>query len=369
LNIGSVSDLSAVEWSADDYFIEISVNGTVMGTSKLLSVPFALVAKEVENVDYSQIDNTPTIPSDINQLDDTDNLLQGGFSGSFNDLTDIPTGLADGDDDTQLTETEVDAYVANNGYLTEEVDGSVTNEIELPSQSGNTGKILSTDGTSPAWVVDDVLTETEVDAYVANNGYLTSIADNSINGTDIALGGDVQGDIMYYNGTDWVRLPAGTSGQVLQTNGAGANPSWETVNSASSPVYGYAKITAPGTAISTETNFGKHTTASVSTTVSSNGISWNNTNKEFDITSTGVYEVMVTGSFYNNNNDVTFKIYVNVVEKNSVDILYVYSSTGNPFTINWIGSVTGGSSIKATLQGTDTSSFDSGSSFTIKKLD
>ncbi len=45
LNIGSVSDLSVVDWSADTYFIEISVNGTLMGTSQLLSVPYALYAE------------------------------------------------------------------------------------------------------------------------------------------------------------------------------------------------------------------------------------------------------------------------------------------------------------------------------------
>jgi len=35
-----------------------------------------------------------------------------------------------------------------------------------------------------------------------------------------------QGDLVYYNGTAWVKLPAGTSGQFLKTNGAGANPAW-----------------------------------------------------------------------------------------------------------------------------------------------
>ena len=46
-------------------------------------------------------------------------------------------------------------------------------------------------------------------------------------GTDItSISGLAQGDILYYNGTDWVRLGAGTSGQVLQTGGTGANPSW-----------------------------------------------------------------------------------------------------------------------------------------------
>ena len=46
LDIGSVSDLSTVDWGADSYFIEISVNGTVMGTSQILSVPYALYAEK-----------------------------------------------------------------------------------------------------------------------------------------------------------------------------------------------------------------------------------------------------------------------------------------------------------------------------------
>lgn len=43
---------------------------------------------------------------------------------------------------------------------------------------------------------------------------------------DLAISGQAQGDILYCNGTNWVRLAAGTSGQVLQTQGASANPRW-----------------------------------------------------------------------------------------------------------------------------------------------
>ena len=39
-----------------------------------------------------------------------------------------------------------------------------------------------------------------------------------------------QGDIIYFNGTDWVDLAPGTNGQYLQTQGAGANPQWATVS-------------------------------------------------------------------------------------------------------------------------------------------
>lgn len=37
-----------------------------------------------------------------------------------------------------------------------------------------------------------------------------------------------QGDILYYDGSALTRLPAGTSGQFLKTQGAGANPIWAT---------------------------------------------------------------------------------------------------------------------------------------------
>ena len=35
-----------------------------------------------------------------------------------------------------------------------------------------------------------------------------------------------QGDIIYYDGSNWVRLPAGDAGKVLKSQGAGANPIW-----------------------------------------------------------------------------------------------------------------------------------------------
>ena len=45
-------------------------------------------------------------------------------------------------------------------------------------------------------------------------------------GQFIDLASAAQGDVLYYNGTSYVRLAPGTSGQQLQTQGAGANPIW-----------------------------------------------------------------------------------------------------------------------------------------------
>jgi hypothetical protein len=46
----------------------------------------------------------------------------------------------------------------------------------------------------------------------------------------------VQGDIVYYNGSSWVVLAPGTAGQILQTNGAGSNPTWVNNGGGSTPV-------------------------------------------------------------------------------------------------------------------------------------
>ncbi|HXG79705.1 MAG TPA: DUF2793 domain-containing protein [Methyloceanibacter sp.] len=42
------------------------------------------------------------------------------------------------------------------------------------------------------------------------------------------IGSAAQGDILYRGASGWARLPAGTSGQFLQTQGASANPQWAT---------------------------------------------------------------------------------------------------------------------------------------------
>jgi hypothetical protein len=46
----------------------------------------------------------------------------------------------------------------------------------------------------------------------------------------LSVPSQAQGDLLYFNGTNWVRLPAGSTGQFLKTFGAGQNPAWATVS-------------------------------------------------------------------------------------------------------------------------------------------
>jgi len=87
-----------------------------------------------------------------------------------------------------------------------------------------------------AYVVDDIVTfggETFI-CILASTGNATS---NTTYWAKLAKKGDditvltTQGDFVYRDATGVQRLPAGTAGQVLQTGGPGANPSWTSASS------------------------------------------------------------------------------------------------------------------------------------------
>ena len=93
---------------------------------------------------------------------------------------------------------------------------------------------------STAYVVDDIVTSSD-ETFIciqastgnatSNATYWTKLAAKGTDGTDVGTTLTTQGDILYRDGSGLQRLGAGTSGQVLQTGGSGANPSWGTVSS------------------------------------------------------------------------------------------------------------------------------------------
>ncbi|MFA5961227.1 MAG: hypothetical protein WC848_00920 [Parcubacteria group bacterium] len=69
--------------------------------------------------------------------------------------------------------------------------------------------------------------------------YLLSMTSGGVMGFDtnsylVAPSTPAQGDVLYYNGTSWVNLPAGTDGYYLQTRGVGVNPRWAEATAGSS---------------------------------------------------------------------------------------------------------------------------------------
>ena len=61
--------------------------------------------------------------------------------------------------------------------------------------------------------------------------YWNVMAAKGVDGTDVGTTLTTQGDVLYRDGSGLQRLAAGTAGQVLQTGGSGANPSWTTMSS------------------------------------------------------------------------------------------------------------------------------------------
>ena len=91
-----------------------------------------------------------------------------------------------------------------------------------------------------AYVVDDIVThgnetficiQAGTGNATSNASYWTKLAAKGTDGTDVGTTLTTQGDILYRDGSGLQRLAAGTSGQVLQTGGSGANPSWTNVSS------------------------------------------------------------------------------------------------------------------------------------------
>ncbi len=132
VNIGEGTVVSGnfttIDWGNSPYFLKVEIDTGSgyqdFGTAEFKAVPYAKYAEKAGNT----------------------------FSGNFGDLSNVPSGLSDGDDDTHLTETQVDSYVANNGYLTQ-VDN--IQGIPVSSTTPANGQVLKYNGTQFVPADDD----------------------------------------------------------------------------------------------------------------------------------------------------------------------------------------------------------------------
>jgi hypothetical protein len=97
-----------------------------------------------------------------------------------------------------------------------------------PNPTIGTGKVTSTHILDASITGDDIASGTVTSTNITDATITTAdIANNSIDGSKINLTSNASGDMMYYNGTDWVRIAAGTTGQVLISAGTSV-PAWTT---------------------------------------------------------------------------------------------------------------------------------------------
>ncbi len=61
---------------------------------------------------------------------------------------------------------------------------------------------------------------------IANPVSISGTVSSGGTANSLSITGETHGDLLYFDGSDWVRLPAGEVGQFLQSFGASAAPSW-----------------------------------------------------------------------------------------------------------------------------------------------
>jgi uncharacterized protein (TIGR02145 family) len=144
-----------IDWSNGPYFLKTEADpagGTsysITGVTEILSVPYALHANSAENITGTITETDPvfngSVAKNITTTDTTNWNNKSEFNGQYSSLTGAPVlaPVATSGSYDDLTEkpeipTTTSQLTNNSGFLTTEVDGSVTNELQALSRSNDT---------------------------------------------------------------------------------------------------------------------------------------------------------------------------------------------------------------------------------------
>ena len=246
---------ASIDWSAGPFFIktETDPNGgtnySIIGTSQLLSVPYALHAKTAETVtgetdplfvaspayeitsgdivnwnNKLEVEQDSSVTNEIQALsisNDTVFLSNGGFvklpagfDGQYSSLTGKPTNVS--------------TFANDAGYLTSEKDSSLTNEIQVLSISNDTvylsnGGFVKLPASFDGQYCSLSGKPTNVSTFINDAGYLTSEKDSSITNEIQSL--SISNDTVFLSNGGFVKLPAGFDGQYSSLSGKPTNVS------------------------------------------------------------------------------------------------------------------------------------------------
>ena len=124
--------------------------------------------------------------------------------------------------------------------------------------------------------------------------------------------------------------------------------------------YGFVRLNDDGTQDANENNFGLGSTVTgdivEAVPITSSNIAWDDTNKVFSITKTGIYEVVCDCKIsINGTRNTTLSIYINTAadtlgEKVQTEVFEVDSADDPvPSTIRWMGKIEDGEHIAVTI--------------------
>jgi len=174
-----------INWEEGVFFLKTTVDGIELGTTQLLSVPYAKYADKAGNTfngDYNDLTNLPSFSGwDMNINDD--------FSGDYNDLNNTP--------DFNLWD--------KNAY--DDFSGIYDDLVNIPTFSG--------------WDKD------VLDDFSGDYNDLVNTPISVDTSRFISIANSTLGDLAYFDGTKWQALNTGSEGQVLSMESA--LPVWKDV--------------------------------------------------------------------------------------------------------------------------------------------
>ncbi|MFK5959521.1 MAG: hypothetical protein QM495_11720, partial [Lutibacter sp.] len=220
VSIGEGTNLSGnfdtINWSIAQLKVEIDPDNsgyTDMGTTDFKNVPLAKFAEVAGNVptNVSQLTNdagylTSYIETDGSTTNEIQNISISGdqLSISNGNTITIPAGTV------YQAGTGIQIDSSNNIINIGDGDASPTNEIQTISKSGNTVTLSNGGGTFTDADTNTQLSESQVDGYVANNGYLTSETDGDTTNELQSL--SVSGNQLSITNGNTITLPTGSGG-------------------------------------------------------------------------------------------------------------------------------------------------------------
>ena len=212
-------NMATINWANGPYFIKTETDPTggssytITGTSQLLSAPYALYAKTSGSSTPGPIGpQGPQGPAGANGLDGATG--PAGTNGTNG--VGVPVGGTTG---------QVLAKVDGTDYNTQWVTPS--GGTSLPAQTGNAGKVLTTDGTNPSWTNAPILGTLQVSP--VTSGGTTNVTVSNLNVRNIMLdyqggNGNASGTIINIIVPSAASYPAGTILTFSSTNTITTSP-------------------------------------------------------------------------------------------------------------------------------------------------
>lgn len=143
------------------------------------------------------------------------------FAGTYTLTMDLNLeDQATSPDSTGMLVYDNDVAGLDNGSLAwMDNDGNVRYPLDYATLPSTDGQIVIYNATTDKWVP------------LVLSGDATMLQTGAVSVSDLTIASQVAGDILYFNGTNWVRLAKGTDGEVLKL--ASGVPDWGTDNSGS----------------------------------------------------------------------------------------------------------------------------------------